>query len=175
MTALYELRSRRCVLRPISIADAASLHALWTTAGVRRFLWDDDIVPPTRTQTAIEQNAQLFAQRRFGLWGVRLASSPDLVGFAGLWPFRDPPVHELLYGIAGDLWGHGLAVEASEAVLEYCQRQLHMTLVRASTDAGNSASIRVLEKLRFAQVRRETIDGLDTLFFERPLDQRGTV
>jgi RimJ/RimL family protein N-acetyltransferase len=44
-----------------------------------------------------------------------------------------------------------------------------MTAVTASTDAGNAASVRVLLKLGFAERRRETVDGLDTIFFDRRL------
>ena len=43
---------------------------------------------------------------------------------------------------------------------------LEMTTIWASTDAGNRASIRVLEKLGFQRFRRDTIAGLDTIFCE---------
>jgi RimJ/RimL family protein N-acetyltransferase len=40
-----------------------------------------------------------------------------------------------------------------------------MRTLAASTDAANTASIRVLEKLGFTLTRRETIGRLDTVFF----------
>jgi RimJ/RimL family protein N-acetyltransferase len=43
---------------------------------------------------------------------------------------------------------------------------LGMPVVKASTDGANTASIRVLEKLGFTFVRRATVAGLDTLFYE---------
>ena len=50
---------------------------------------------------------------------------------------------------------------------------LDMPVVRASTDVANSASVRVLEKLGFRFVRRSTVGGLPTLFYEmRPSDAR---
>ena len=42
--------------------------------------------------------------------------------------------------------------------------------VRASSDAANTASVRVLEKLGFTLTRRETMNGLDTLVFDRVRD-----
>jgi RimJ/RimL family protein N-acetyltransferase len=39
--------------------------------------------------------------------------------------------------------------------------------LRASTDAGNTASVRVLDRLGFTPVRRAVAGGLDTLFYER--------
>jgi RimJ/RimL family protein N-acetyltransferase len=161
------LRTGRCELRPVAPADAAELHALWITPGVRKFLWDDDLIPPARAAEAVATSRELFDRHRFGLWAVRVNGAPAIQGFAGIWPFRDPPAFELLFGMAEPLWGRGYAVEAARAVLAYCAAVLDMPLVRASTDAGNAASIRVLDKLGFRRVRRATIAGLDTIFFER--------
>lgn len=161
------LRTSRCQLRPARPADAAELHALWITPGVRRFLWDDETISRETAAGAVSTSRELFAAHRFGLWVVRLNGSPAIQGFAGIWPFRDPPEFELLFGVAQPLWGQGYAVEAASAVLAYCDFVLGMPSVRASTDAGNVASIRVLHKLGFAEVRRATVGGLDTIFFER--------
>ena len=162
-----ELSTSRCVLRPLAADDASSLHALWTTPGVRRFLWDDEIIPPARTASVIDRSTQLFAERKYGLWGAWSKDSAELKGFAGLWEFRDPPELELLYGVADCAWGHGYAGEIAEAVLIYAFDTLQMSAVRASTDSANTASIRVLEKLAFLLQNRAMVGGLDTVFFER--------
>jgi [ribosomal protein S5]-alanine N-acetyltransferase len=146
--------------------DASSLHQLWTSAGVRRFLWDDEVIPMARTVKAIEQSTQSFGEWRFGLWGARRQDEPNLIGFAGLWPFREPPVLELLYGVAEHAWGLGYATEIAQAVTRYCFDSLAMPAIRASTDAANGASVRVLEKLGFGFVRRDAVGGLDTVFYE---------
>jgi [ribosomal protein S5]-alanine N-acetyltransferase len=65
------------------------------------------------------------------------------------------------------MWGRGYAVEGAQAVIQYCFHALELPVIAASTDVENAASVRVLEKLGFAQTRRETIDGLDTVFFEK--------
>lgn len=161
------LRTSRCELRPVTAADTVELHALWITPGVRRFLWDDEVIPSERAAEAVATSGELFDRHRFGLWTVRLKGSPAIQGFAGIWPFRDPPEFELLFGVAEALWRQGYAVEAASAVLAYCAAVLDMPRIRASTDAGNVASIRVLHKLGFAEVRRATVGGLDTIFFER--------
>ena len=161
------LVTSRCELRPVTPGDAAELQALWTAPRVRRFLWDDEIIPLERTVDAIRTSEALFHAHRFGLWAVRVKREEPITGFAGIWPFRDPPEFELLYGVAESHWGRGLAVEASRAVLNYCRDALAMTIVRASTDAANTASVRVLDRLGFAEVRRAHAGGLDTLFYER--------
>jgi ribosomal-protein-alanine N-acetyltransferase len=164
--AQMELRTKRCVLQPLEADDAKSLHQLWSSAGVRRFLWDDEIIPMARTVEAIEQSKRSFEERRFGLWGVTRHDAPDLIGFGGLWPFREPPELELVFGVAEHVWGQGYATEIAEAVTTYCFTSLAMPAVRASTDVANVASIGVLEKLGFRFVRRDVVGGLDTVFYD---------
>lgn len=164
---LTELNTARCDLRPVTETDAGALHALWTSRGVRRFLWDDEIIPREKTDDVIARSEALFERNDFGLWLVRERFDKSVTGFAGLWPFREADEFELLYGIDERLWGHGYAVEAARAVIDYCFSSLDMPVIRASTDADNAASIRVLEKLGFAETRRDTVGGLDTIFFER--------
>lgn len=162
-----EFETPRCVLRPLSRPDRDALHALWTGSGVRRYLWDDEVIPLDRTTEVIERSEQMFCGSRCGLWGAHWNDPARLAGFCGLWMFRETADLELLYGVAEDLWGHGYAAEMAEAVIAYCFGALDMSVVRASTDAGNSASVRVLEKLGFRFTRRETIAGLDTVFYAR--------
>jgi ribosomal-protein-alanine N-acetyltransferase len=163
-----ELTTARCVLRPITADHAEQLHALWTSPGVRRFLWDDEVIAIERTRAAIDTSQRMCGEQAFGLWGVWPTASRNLIGFSGLWPFREPPELELLYGIAESLWGQGYATEVAQAVMTYCFESLDMPVVRASTDWANTGSMRVLEKLGFARVRRVTVGGLDTAFYERP-------
>lgn len=152
---------------PVSHTDAAALHALWTAPGVRRYLWDDEIIPRDRTDQAIAASDDLFEHHDFGLWLVRERVDHSLVGFAGLWPFREADDFELLYGVGERLWGHGYGVEAAQAVIDYCFHTLDMPFVKASTDVDNTASVRVLEKLGFMPTRREVVNRLDTIFFEK--------
>lgn len=174
-----ELTTTRCLLRPVTAADLDPLHRLWSSAGVRRFLWDDEVIPTGRAAEAIDQSERLFREHRFGVWGAwmpagraddfasrRPGTPRELRAFTGLWPFREPPEIELVYGVAEPLWGQGVATEIARAVIEHCFGTLDMASVRASTDAANGASIRVLEKLGFARLRRTIAGGLDTVFYE---------
>jgi [ribosomal protein S5]-alanine N-acetyltransferase len=162
-----DLSGARCDLTPVSYADAEALHALWTAPGVRRYLWDGETIPRERTDEAIATSDDLFERHDFGLWLLRERIDHSLVGFAGIWPFRDAQEFELLYGVDEAMWGHGYAVEAAQAVIEHCFHTLDLPVIKASTDVGNAASVRVLEKLGFVQTRRATVNGLDTVFFEK--------
>ncbi len=171
----WEITSERLCLAPIQPEDAELLHLIWTDPQVRYFLWDDTIIPFEQTQAIVATSQTLFAQSGFGIWGIwehgsnqanQANESKDLLGFAGYWHFRIPPVLELLFGVAPRHWGCGIATESSHRLIRYAFQDLGWAKVEASTDVENVRSIRVLEKLGLQSHKREVIEGLDTLFYQ---------
>ncbi len=160
-----QLRTQRLVLNPLVLSDCDELHAMWTDPGVRRFLWDDKVIPKSQTVDILRQNQQMFADEGLGLWAASLSGVADIVGFGGFWYFHTPPRRELLYGIAPSHWGQGLAIELSQALIDFARRERGLRHIHASTDFANQASVNVLERLGFILERREQADGLDTLFY----------
>lgn len=132
---------------------------------MRRYLWDDLVIPKATTVQLLQQNSQLFDEHGFGLWGVRLLDDPALIGFAGYWHFRDPPDRELLIGIVPEHWGQGVATEVGATLIRYAFEERGFSVVQASTDVPNRASVHVMEKLGMTLDRRAVVAGLDTLFY----------
>jgi len=173
----YQIETDRCRLHPLAVADAAALHALWTRPRVRRFLWDDQVIPEAQTIDMLQTSVRLFEAHGFGLWGITMRENDmkqermPLAGFAGYWPFRTPPVDELVIGLAPEHWGQGIATEVGAALIRFAFETVGMSAVHASTDAPNRASVRVVEKLDMTFDRRAEVDGLDTLFYTLPRAQ----
>ena len=141
---------------------------------MRRFLWDDQVIPPDRTHDVIVGSRELREAGQLGLLGVRRIDDQALAGFTGLWPFRDPPVLELLYGIAESLWGQGYATEAAGGVLEVA-RLLGHRRIHAGHFVDNPASGRVLRKLGFmptgvTRPRMSCARGQEVMAHEYALD-----
>jgi RimJ/RimL family protein N-acetyltransferase len=165
------IQTSRTQLHPLTPDDAAAIHELWSTPGVRRFIFDDKILPREEAAAIVERSSKLFSENGLGLWAAR-DGDDRLIGFTGYWYFRTPPELELLYGIAETHWGQGYAAEIASALVDYGFDELKLPEICASTDAANVASVRVLEKLGFRVTRREVIDGLDTMFFAVRLEER---
>jgi ribosomal-protein-alanine N-acetyltransferase len=163
--AAISLATRRLRLRPAALGDADTLHALFTDPLVRRWLWDDRLIPRRQTLEVIEAGTASFAAHGFGYWVLLRAGDDVLIGFCGLRVVDDGPEVELLYGLAPDRWGEGLATEASEAVLAYAFGTLGLARVVARTDTPNRASARVMERLGMAFERETTIGDLPTLCY----------
>ncbi len=116
---LPEIETARLQLRPFTPDDVDALHRLWIDRDVRRYLWDDDVIPSERVATLIDESLASFESSGFGLWAVFLHGEDALVGFSGFWHFHDPPQLELLYGIAPEHWNRGFATEVALAMLRY--------------------------------------------------------
>lgn len=159
------IETGRLRLRPLAQGDADELHRLWVEPGVRRYLWDDEVIAPERTRAAVEESVRLFESSGLGLWAVRPRGGDELIGFCGFWFFHEPPRPELLYGVAPRLWNRGLATEAARAMLAYGFGRLSFGRIEASTDAANVASARVLERAGMSFWKREVTDGLDTVYY----------
>lgn len=146
----------RLTLRPWEAGDLDALHGLWTDAGVRRFLWDGEVISREKAEEVVRAGIDSFEHHGFGFWGVRERDHGDLIGFCGF-RYVDPGEDvEILYGIAPLLWGRGYATEAAAALLDWAFRETALTEVFAGADAPNRASFRVMQKLgmRYHGIRK---------------------
>ena len=162
---LTGIETERLRMKPVRRDGLDDLHALWVSPGVRRYLWDDEIIPREQALSAIEESLSLFEQEGWGLWALERKGESGLAGFCGYWLFHDPPQMELLYGAASQLWGTGLAAEAARAMIRYGFEELAFDRIDASADAPNSASVRVMEKAGMFFDRREITNGADTIYY----------
>jgi [ribosomal protein S5]-alanine N-acetyltransferase len=158
------LHTARLRLRPWTLEDIDELHAMWTRPEVRRYLWDDQTITRVRAEATVREFMALHDEG-LGGWVVLDRSSAALAGFAALIR-REPGDPELMYGLAPEWWGRGLATEAAQAVLAYAFSALDCTRVTAATDVPNVASAQVMQRLGMRFTRRGTLNGLDTVFYE---------
>jgi ribosomal-protein-alanine N-acetyltransferase len=159
------IETERLSLRPLTSKDMDHLHQIFIDPGVRKYLWDDEAVSKETTKEIVEKSVTMFEEDGKGLWAVSLLESDEPIGFCGFWFFHEPPQLEILYGIAPLHWGHGLATEAAKAMMRYGFERLGFERVIASTDAPNTASVRVMERLGMTFQKRELTNGLDTIYY----------
>jgi NAD-dependent deacetylase len=160
------IETDRQQLVPALPRDARVLHAIWTDEAVRRYLWDDTIIPLATAVGVAQASAADFAAHRFGIWTIRERPNPtEVIGFCGLRTGALGPEPELVFGLRPDRWGRGLAHEAARAVLDHAFRSLRVPRVIAATDAPNERSARTLAALGMRLDRRAPYEGRETLFF----------
>lgn len=149
------LATARLELKPFSESDTEALHRLWTQAGVRDFLWDDQIIARDRALATVREAVSDSKRSGIGMWTLWFAGDPELAGFCGFrWVGGIAPEIELLYGLRQDLWGQGLATEAVSAALTWVFNSREPARVLAGTDPGNIRSMNALERLGFKPMDR---------------------
>lgn len=86
-------------------------------------------------------------------------AAPRLVGGAALEPVGEGRA-TLGYWLTPAAWGRGYATEAAAMMLEIAREAFRYARVEATHHLDNPTSRRVLEKLGFAEVRRESQPSL---------------
>ena len=153
-----EICTERLTLTPFSEGDATAVADYWNSdPNWSRF---NESVPLDHTiRDAQKFIAEMIARNREDQPSLAVLLEGRVVGIVSLTFEPDHCVSAIGYGIHGGLKGRGISAEASTAVLKCafdCYPQLQKVLAR--TDAKNTASIRVLDKLGFS---RELIHAKD--------------
>jgi ribosomal-protein-alanine N-acetyltransferase len=149
--------------------DVDDLHRLWVDPGVRKFLWDDQIISRETAVAVVESSVESFLNHGFGFWAICFKNDPELIGFAGLRHFTGDGAEksevEILYGVTPDYWGNGIATEAAAAVLRYGFEEIELAEIYAGADPPNAASFRVIEKLGMKFARKTLIEGAENVYY----------
>jgi [ribosomal protein S5]-alanine N-acetyltransferase len=145
------LRTERLVLRPVTAGDHAALLAHWAAPEVRRFLFDGMAPSAAEVTEAIKDSTRDFGRSGYGLWLIHEKTRADpagteWVGTVGLRPLEGLGL-EVFYSLIPGAWGQGYATEAARAVLDLALGSLGLPEVLAEVDAGNTASVAVVERL----------------------------
>lgn len=167
---LPTLHTPRLTLRPCSLADVDVLHHLWTNPDVRRYLWDDNVISRERAEETVRDSLACVERHGVGHWVVLLGDTEAPAGFCGFIVREDGEDPELMYGLAPEYWGRGLITEAAATALTWVFLERGFSRITAATDPPNTASIRVMERLGMRFLRRGTLNGLDTVFYELTRD-----
>jgi [ribosomal protein S5]-alanine N-acetyltransferase len=139
------IRTERLLLRPWAFGDLESvvLYAndeLWS-----RYLPIPHPYTEADARRFIAGQVLLDQQKQFG-WA--LEHEGNAVGGLNLTLLWQGCIAEIGYAIARACWGRGLATEAARGLVDSAfQAQPELARIRASADARNLASTRVLEKI----------------------------
>jgi len=163
--AHLQIETARLRMRPFIIADVEALHRHWTHSEVRKYLWDDIIIPREQVGEVVESSLNSFATNGFGFWAAFLKEKTGLIGICGFRFFGESPEIEILYSIAPEYSGLGLATEAARAMLRCGFEENEFSRIYAGADPPNAASFRVMEKCGMKFAKRIWINNLEAVYY----------
>ena len=160
------LETPRLILRHQVPADLDDLWALYCDPEITKYIPD---APRTREEAREELEWHMNGHHRnpdLGLWATIHKETDKFIGRCGLlpWTIEDQQEVEVAYTIARSYWGHGLATEAAQAILQYAFEKLNLSRLVSLIEPGNIASQRVAEKIGMTFEKRVD-EGEYTPFF----------
>jgi len=165
------LDTERLRLRGHRAEDLEECAKMWADPEVVRFIGGR---PFTReeTWTKILRYAGHWSLLGFGYWVITDKEKNRFVGEVGFADFKreiKPPLDgpELGFALASWAHGQGFATEAVLAAHAWLAMRCGPIRTSALIDPGHSASIRVIEKCGYRELRRATYKESPTIIFER--------
>ena len=163
---IERLETPRLRLRPLAPGDLDGLTRIWADPEVSRLLLSR---PRDRSEVAERLRAMLEHARRWGMWGIELRATGELIGRCGFYPYPGEgaqgggPEPELAFLLTREQWGRGLATEAARAALAALLWTHPQARVIALVRPEHAACRRVLEKVGLAEDRRVVVAGVEVV------------
>ena len=157
--ALNVFRTERLTLRRLDSDDADFIFALTNDPDWLRWIGDRGIRTREDAVAYIENGPMaMYAEHGFGLYAAVLSDGTP-IGMCGL--LRRAWLEDVDIGFAylPHFRGAGYAREAAAGTLDYARSTLGLERVLAIVSPGNTASIRLLEKLGMAFEREARAPG----------------
>ena len=144
------ISTERLLLRKIKQSDKNEIFSLRSNETLMKFI-DRPIARSVADAIALIKKINESLKNNDGItWGISRKSNPALIGTIGFWRI-DKAHHraEIGYLLQEEYQGKGIMYEAISAALEYAFTVLHLHSVEANVNPANTASIKLLEKLKF--------------------------
>ncbi|MEL7280681.1 MAG: GNAT family N-acetyltransferase [Pseudomonadota bacterium] len=166
------IETDRLILRPHDLSDFEDVHALWSDPEVVCHIYD-------RPQTAAEAWSRLLRYRGhwallgYGYWAVVERATGRFMGelgFANYLREIEPDMDgrpEAGWVMARHAHGRGVAYEAMQAALGWCDAHLDARGTWAMITPSNHSSLRLAQKLGFARTLDAQFNGKPRHIYER--------
>ena len=150
---MHVLDTERLSLRTMEADDAAFYFELVNDPSWLEHIGDKGIRSVGAARQAI-LDGPCEMQRRLGhsLYVMQRRDDGALLGLCGLIKRDSLPDVDIGYAVRPAYWGHGYAHEAAAAVLAHARVSIGLQRLLGITSPGNTASIKLLQKLGLALV-----------------------
>ncbi len=151
------LETERLFLRQYKEEDMPFLHSIFSDSDTMKYY--PAPFSFEQTQNWIKKNQERYQEDGYGLWGICLKETDELIGDCGLVKQKvdDKAEVEIGYHINKKYWSKGIASEAAKGCKEYGFYQLGLNKLISIIDPRNIPSIRVVEKIGFTKEKESFI------------------
>jgi [ribosomal protein S5]-alanine N-acetyltransferase len=153
-------------MRPLQFSDLDALAAIWSVPEVTRFLPSRGVpIPREGVEKSLASFIEHWKNHGYGVWAIKEDSSLQMIGYCGLRYLGELNEVEVLYGLAKESWGKGIATQAAKAAVGYGFNQTKLRRLIALALPENRASQRVMEKVGFMYEKNVHCFNLDCVYY----------
>lgn len=150
----FLIETPRLRIRTWREEDRPALARMVADPEMMRFITSGRVWRDDEIDELMRRQARHLAGHGFCMGPLTLNGTDEIIGIAGLQPLDIPGEVELGWWVWKEYWGMGYATEAGAALVRYGFEALGLERLVAVIEPGNSASIRVAEKLGLRFERR---------------------
>jgi RimJ/RimL family protein N-acetyltransferase len=162
LSSIPELQTERLLLRAIRQEDVDTYYErLFADPEVMRFLPGGQPLPKERVDGLVERSEAHWKEHGYGVWVVWDRGDAEIRGQCGLRYIDEVDETEILYAYSRSSWGRRLATEAARATMDFGFEQTPLQRIVAYAVPENTASTRVMEKLRMRHEGEDRLWDLD--------------
>jgi RimJ/RimL family protein N-acetyltransferase len=147
---VYPVRTRRLLLRPLTVGDVDALLTYRSRPDVCRYVPFEPMTRDVIHERLASQwaNTELTDEGQSLTLGIEVAGTGELVGDVVLfWHSREHGGGEIGYVVHPDFSGHGYATEAAHALLRLGFDELGLHRIIARIDERNAPSAKLAQRL----------------------------
>ncbi len=159
------LDSGRLLFREYLSKDLEAFITILSNRNNLRYLPNKEPWPDEMVEKWLVSSRSLWLDEGFGLWILEHKLDERVIGWCGLQRLECTGEVEVLYLIAEEYWGQGLATDGAKISLEYGFKSAGLDEIIGLVLEGNIASKRVLEKSGLSFQQRAEYFNLDCYKF----------
>lgn len=157
------LTSDRLHLRKYSPDDLETFISILSNPNTIKYLPSNEPWPRAKVEKWLLGSRAHWVKEGFGWWILEHKIDERAIGWCGLQKLESTGEVEVLYLLAEEYWGQGLATEGAKLSIEYGFNSVGLDEIIGLVLEGNLASIRVLEKAGLSFRERAEYFNLECL------------
>jgi RimJ/RimL family protein N-acetyltransferase len=164
MKTQTEIQTPRLILSPLTVDDKKFIRELVNTEGWLQFIGDRYV---HSEEDAISYIENILSQTNIQYWVVREKQSNISAGIITFIKRDYLEHHDIGFAFLPQFFQRGWAFEATKAVLDLLKTEDNFSIILAVTKQGNLRSIKLLEKLGFAESESTTVNNETVQVYKR--------
>lgn len=140
------VETKRLLIREMIPEDAAAFEEIYREPSIKQYMKDFHGDAAGEAEYIREYQAH-YRFYEYGVWSIVLKETGEVIGRAGFGAEEGLPSLGYMIGVPWQRQGY--AEEACRAIMNYAKEELGFEAVQLQVEAGNTASVRLAEKLGF--------------------------